>query len=348
MATLFFLIPVLLGLALIIAGLFERQQEAAEFAIKSRRLDQVAARSMSGAGFGVGSAEAREVDKEFAREEEERAQQQRQRRTTFLPSLSRFADGSGALANLENELIQVRSKWRATEIVAASLLLGLLVLVVFLVLGAGFWSFLFVLPFFFVPRIYVKALRTLYFRRFDDQLADALMLMSNSLRAGFSFMQSLEMIAREAPAPISEEFARATQEIQVGVPIPEALTAMAERIRSTDLNLVVTAVIIQREVGGALAQLLELIAGVIRERQRIKGEIRTLTAQGRLTGGILGAMPITVGILIFLVGRSVAPGEPSFISPLIDTTLGNLLLFGAFIWQLIGVWLIMRIVSIRV
>ena len=348
MATLLFLIPIFLGIGLIIAGFFERQQDAEEVANMSKRLDLVAARSMSGGGFAAGGIDSHEVDKEFAREEEARAQQLRQRKTTFLPSLSRFADEKGFLANLENELIQVRSSWRATEIVAASLLLGLIVFVLLLVAGAGWWSLLFVLPFFFVPRLYVKFLRAMYFRRFDDQLSDALMLMSNSLRAGFSFMQSLEMIAREAPAPISEEFACVTQEIQVGVPIPEALTAMSERINSTDLRLVVTAVIIQREVGGALAQLLEIIAEVIRERQRIKGEIRTLTAQGRLTGGILGAMPITVGILIFLVSRSVAPGEPTFLAPLLDTQLGNLLLLGALIWQAIGFWLIMRIVSIRV
>jgi tight adherence protein B len=97
-----------------------------------------------------------------------------------------------------------------------------------------------------------------------------------------------------------------------------------------------------------LAQLLELIAGVIRERQRIKGEIRTLTSQGRLTGYILGCMPFTVGALIILVGRLTQPNAPSFIEPLIGTSLGHLILLGAFVWEILGFYLIMRIVNIRV
>jgi tight adherence protein B len=200
----------------------------------------------------------------------------------------------------------------------------------------------------FTPWVYVKTKRAAYYRKFDDQLSDALMLMSNSLRAGFSFMQAMEMVGREAPAPISEEFRRVTQEIALGVPIGDALLGMSTRIRSTDLDLVVTAVIIQREVGGGLAQLLELIAGVIRERQRIKGEIRTLTSQGRLTGMILGLMPFIVGFLIIFVGRLTAPDSPSFIEPLIATSLGHLILAGAFAWEIIGFWLIMRIVNIKV
>ncbi|RYG68265.1 hypothetical protein EON80_12000, partial [bacterium] len=252
------------------------------------------------------------------------------------------------LGQLENELLQVRSPWRATEIVALSVLLAALILVVCLYFGFGILSLPIAAVALLIPRSYVKFLRGRYYRKFDDQLADALMLMSNSLRAGFSFMQSMEMVAREAPAPISDEFYRVTQEISIGVPVSEAMISMTDRIKSLDLSLVVTAVIIQREVGGALAQLLELIAAVIRERQRIKGEIRTLTAQGTLTGAILGAMPITVGIAIVLVGRVSQPGEPSFIEPLIATDLGHLLLAGALIWQCIGVFIIMRIVRIKV
>jgi tight adherence protein B len=339
-------VPILMGIVLIIIGFFERQQDATELANMSKRLNQVATRSTAG-GFAATDAKTQEVDKEFARQEEKRLRAQR--KTTYLPSLSKLSEGSTFLTRLDDELMQVRSHWRATEVMAASVLLALVILVVFLLLGASYFSFLFVIPVIFLPRIYIKALRTMYFRRFDDQLGDALMLMSNSLRAGFSFMQALEMIGREAPAPISEEFARVTQEIQVGVPIPEALNAMSQRIDSMDLRLVVTAVIIQREVGGALAQLLELIAGVIRERQRIKGEIRTLTAQGRLTGFILGMMPITVGFLIYLVSRAAnGPNEPTFIDPLINTTMGQMLLAFAFVWQIIGFWLIMRIVSIKV
>lgn len=340
---LFFFIAalVLSGVALIGLGLFDRQQEAAEYNM-AQRLERV-----STVRNKKVKAEDLEADRDFAKFEENRMKKS-QRRTTYLPTVSEYAAKNNWVMRLEEELIQVRSQWRATELLAASIFLAVLVLVICLILGFKFWSFLIAAPFLLLPRLYVKTKRAAYYRKFDDQLADALMLMSNSLRAGFSFLQAMEMVAREAPAPIGDEFARVTQEISVGVPIGDALNAMSTRIKSMDLALVVTAVVIQREVGGALAQLLELIAAVIRERQTIKGEIRTLTSQGRLTGYILGMMPITVGFLIWFMGRAAAPNEPSFIDPLLNTQLGNLLLIGAFIWQMIGFWLIMRIVSIKV
>lgn len=340
---LFFFIAalVLSGVALVALGLFDRQQEASEYNM-AQRLERV-----STARTKRVSLEDVEVDRDFAKFEEERMRKS-QRRTTYLPTISEYAAKNNWVMRLEEELIQVRSQWRATELLAGSIFLAVLALVIALVSGLSFWSFLIAAPFLFLPRVYVKIKRAAYYRKFDDQLADALMLMSNSLRAGFSFLQSMEMVAREAPSPIGDEFARVTQQIGLGVPIGEALNAMSTRIKSMDLALVVTAVVIQREVGGALAQLLELIAAVIRERQTIKGEIRTLTSQGRLTGYILGMMPISVGLAIFFVGRAVAPNDPSFIEPLIHTSLGNLLLISAFIWQMIGFWLIMRIVSIKV
>ena len=340
---LFFFIAalVLSGVALIALGLFDRQQEATEYNM-AQRLERV-----STVRNKQVKSEDLEADRDFAKFEEGRIKKS-QRRTTYLPTVSEYAAKNNWVMRLEEELIQVRSQWRATELLAGSIFLAILVLVIGLILGLKFWAFLSAAPFLLLPRIYVKIKRAAYYRKFDDQLADALMLMSNSLRAGFSFLQAMEMVAREAPSPIGDEFARVTQEIGVGVPIGEALNGMSARIKSMDLALVVTAVIIQREVGGALAQLLELIAAVIRERQTIKGEIRTLTSQGRLTGYILGSMPITVGAAILLVGRMVAPDDPSFIDPLLNTQLGNLLLIGSFVWQMIGFWLIMRIVSIKV
>jgi tight adherence protein B len=348
MITWIIIIMVLAGLGLITAGFFEKQAEAPEANI-ARRVNRVANTSLAGSTLpGRIPADAqREIDREFAKEEEERSRSDR-RRTTFLPTFSKYTDAYTWLGKLENDLLQVRSPWRATEVVALSVLLAALLLVLCLYIGLGILSLPIAALVLLLPRNYVKAMRSVYYRKFDDQLADALMLMSNSLRAGFSFMQSMEMVAREAPAPISDEFYRVTQEISIGVPVAEALTSMTDRIKSVDLSLVVTAVIIQREVGGALAQLLELIASVIRERQRIKGEIRTLTAQGRLTGAILAAMPFTVGLAIWFVGRTSSPGEPSFIDPLLYTTLGHMLLIGAFIWQVLGGIIIWRIVSIKV
>ena len=340
MLTLIMAVMILGGFALILVGFFDRQHEATE-AHMERRIHRVATTPLS--GLGSNSSEA---DRLFAKEEEKRARANR--KTTFLPTLSRFAEGDNFLGRLENQLIQVRSPWRATELLAGSLMLAMVVFVICLLLGLPLLSFLLAPIALVIPSLYLKVLRSAFFRRFDDQLADTLLLMSNSLRAGFSFMQAMEMVAREAPSPIKDEFARVTQEISLGVPIAEALTGMSERVNSADLNLVLVAVIIQREVGGALAQLLELIAAVIRERQRIKGEIRTLTAQGRLTGAIMGFLPIIVGFLINVVGKTTAPDDPAFIEPLLSTDMGHLMLGFAFALQLMGFFLIMRIVNIKV
>lgn len=348
------ILMILGGFYLTFAGWKEKTEETQEYKNMSRRFDRVSTSTgslLAGRAGGRDSALSaqNEVDKEFAKEEELRAtNRNRRRETSYLPSLNRLAAQYTWLSRMEDDLTQARSPWRATELIAGSIMLAAATLVVLLLWGWTFFALFVAVPIVFFPWIYVKTKRAAFYRKFDDQLADALMLMSNSLRAGFSFMQSMEMVGKEAPAPISEEFTRVTQEIAIGVPVPEALMSMTDRIKSVDLSLVVTAVIIQREVGGALAQLLELIAEVIRERQRIKGEIRTLTAQGRLTGVILGLMPFTVGILILLVGRMTAPDDPPFIQPLIATDLGHLILAGALIWEIIGFWLIMKIVNIRV
>jgi len=343
------------GVGLIFSGYTETKQEASEVKNLTSRVTRVASAPTRGNLLGGTGRDSMldsnsAVDKEFAKDEERRAASLRTRgarKGTLLPSLSKYATHYTWLTRLEEDLLQARSPWRATELIAASVLATVFVAVMMLLVGCGILA-IFSLLILTFPLFYVKSKRAIFYRKFDDQLADALMLMSNSLRAGFSFMQAMEMVAREAPKPISEEFSRVTQEIALGVPIAEALSNMSARLNSMDLNLVVTAVIIQREVGGALAQLLELIAEVIRERQRIKGEIRTLTTQGRMTGAILGCMPFVIAILIFMVGKLESPNDPSFIAPLIATDFGHMILIGAVLWQMIGFAIIMRIVNIRV
>jgi tight adherence protein B len=156
------------------------------------------------------------------------------------------------------------------------------------------------------------------------------------------------MVARESQPPIADEFSRINQEITIGVPVDAALENLAHRIKSMDVNLMVTAVIIQREVGGSLSEILETIAGVIGERIRLKGEIRTLTTQGRATGAVLGFLPIGLGLILHIVTKAKAPYEPSFVEPLINTTPGNWMLGAAIILQIIGFICIWRIVSIKV
>jgi tight adherence protein B len=154
---------------------------------------------------------------------------------------------------------------------------------------------------FFVPRIYVSLAQRRRLHQFESQLGDILNLWVNSLRAGFSVPQAMEAVAREAPDPSASEFKRVVAEISIGIPFETALRNMLARIESEDLDLVFTAVNIQREVGGNLAEILETISHTIRERVRIKGEIRTLTASGRATGTLISALPIALAVfLLFL------------------------------------------------
>jgi tight adherence protein B len=153
----------------------------------------------------------------------------------------------------------------------------------------------------FIPRIYVSVRQRRRLNAFNGQLPDILSLWVNSLRAGFSVPQAMEAVAREAPTPASDEFQRVVSEIAIGIPIDIALNNMLSRIDSEDLDLVFTAVNIQREVGGNLAEILDTISHTIRERIRIKGEIRTLTASGRATGFLVGMLPFGLSVLLFII-----------------------------------------------
>jgi tight adherence protein B len=155
----------------------------------------------------------------------------------------------------------------------------------------------------FLPRMYVKREQSRRLIRFDSQLPDMLNLMVNGLRAGYSNLQAMEAISRELPAPISDEFHRVVQEIQLGVQNEKALDNLCRRIPSEDLDLVVTAMNVQREVGGNLAEILDTISHTIRERIRIKGEIRVLTSQVMYSGKFLSLMPVIVIAILYFLNR---------------------------------------------
>lgn len=154
---------------------------------------------------------------------------------------------------------------------------------------------------FFLPRFYVKRQQTVRLNKFNDQLGDMLNLMVNGLRAGYSTMQALEAVSRELPTPISDEFHRVVQEMQIGIPMEKALDNLLRRIPSEDLDFVVTAINVQREVGGNLSEILDTISFTIRERVRIKGEIRVMTAQVRSSGTVLSLIPVFLTLALWFV-----------------------------------------------
>jgi tight adherence protein B len=154
---------------------------------------------------------------------------------------------------------------------------------------------------FFLPRFYVKRQQAARIRKFDDQLGDMLNLMVNGLRAGYSIMQAMEAISRELPSPISDEFHRVVQEMQIGITMEKALDNLFRRIPSDDLDFVITAINVQREVGGNLSEILDTISFTIRERVRIKGEIRTMTASVRSSGVILSLIPVFLALALWFI-----------------------------------------------
>lgn len=161
---------------------------------------------------------------------------------------------------------------------------------------------------FFLPRFYVKRQQTQRLYKFNDQLSDMLNLMVNGLRAGYSTMQAMEAVSRELPAPISDEFRRLVQEIQIGIPQEKALDNMLRRIPSDDLDFVITAINVQREVGGNLSEILDTISFTIRERVRIKGEIRVLTASVRTSGTVLSLIPVFLSVALWFVSPDYLAG----------------------------------------
>jgi tight adherence protein B len=156
----------------------------------------------------------------------------------------------------------------------------------------------------FLPRFYVKGEQNKRLVKFGGQLADMLNLMVNGLRAGFSIMQAMEAVSKELPPPICDEFRRVVQEMQLGVPMERALDNLLRRIPSDDLDLVITAINVQREVGGNLAEILDTISFTIRERVRIKGEIRVLTAQVMYSGRFLSLLPVILIGILYVMNRS--------------------------------------------
>jgi tight adherence protein B len=178
-------------------------------------------------------------------------------------------------------------------------------------------------------------------KAFNDQLGDCLVLIANSLRTGYSFMQAIQMVSSEMLPPISVEFARTLREMNLGITTEEALNNLAKRINSDDLDLVLTAVMIQRQIGGNLAEILDNIAGTIRERLKIKGQIKTLTAQGRISGLIVGVLPIGLGLVIQVI-------NPEYVRVLFTTDIGLFMVGGAVVSQIFGIFVIRKIVNIEV
>ncbi len=192
-----------------------------------------------------------------------------------------------------------------------------------------------------LPKRVLAFMKNKRLQRFNDQLVDALMTMSNALRSGSSILQAFEHIVRQNLNPISLEFGHFLQQTRVGVKFEEALSNLDKRVNSEDLTLMIAAIEIARQTGGNLTEVFERISGTIRERIRIQGRIQMLTAQGRMQGIVVGAMPILLGLAMFGL-------DPSMMVSFLKSVPGMMTIGAVGVLEIIGMLLIRRIITIDI
>ena len=272
------------------------------------------------------------VDKDFIRD----------RRLSSITFVDRLLSGTGLAKNLELLLYQAGVEMKVGTFVLMSLVIGAVVLLLFQILfGRPLFALFLGIVAGFVPYMVVRSKKTRRTHQLEEQLPDSMDLMTSALRAGLSLPAALQLVAQEAPSPLAEEFGHTFDEQNLGLDIRDAMLNLAKRVDSVDIKFFVTAVVVQRETGGNLAEIMQNIAHIIRERFRILGDVRTLTAHGRFSGIILSVLPIFMGFLISVIA-------PDYMMGFLRDPAGQAFLLVALILQVIGFLWIRKVVNIRV
>lgn len=252
-----------------------------------------------------------------------------------------LADRIPQLWDLHHLLVQSGLDWTlrgfTLRTAAGALLAGLFV---FAVSGSGIAAGVGLVAGGVAPWLYVRWRRTRRIQQLESQLPDAIDLIARAVRAGHPLTEGLRMTSEEAPEPLASEFRITFEEQRFGLPFEEALMGLGDRVEIVDVRILITAILVQREVGGNLSEILEQIAETMRARFNLKRQVRVYTAQGRMSGYTLAALPIIVGSLISLI-------NPEYMTTLFTEPLGKALLVGAGVLQLIGFIWIRRIVDVR-
>ena len=275
--------------------------------------------------------------------------------SAVVAGLSRVIERQDLATRLSTDLARADLKMKPAEFILAWAATPFVFVAVAFVIGfifPGFQNIVALIAFFLLglwaPRLYLKRRQAKRVREFGQQLPDTITLLANSLRAGSSFLQGIELVTREARPPISEEFERVVREMQLGLALQPALNNLVRRVASEDLELMVTAIQIQSQVGGNLATVLDSIAYTIRERIRIIGEINTLTAMQRYSGYVITLLPVGLGGILFLISPTYM--TVMFESPpeMLGLPLGVIFFIVGLISMGIGYLLIRRVVDIKV
>lgn len=259
-----------------------------------------------------------------------------------VPWIDLLLGRSRIAAKLKREIEQADLEWSVGRIVFLSLLIAvatawfgqfvvknvIIALVVAIVLGSA-------------PYVYVRVKRAARLRKFNSLLPEAIDLMSRALKAGHSVSSSIEMIAQEISPPVGPEFRRLFEEQNFGLPLREAMLNLANRVPIADVQFLVTAILVQKETGGNLVEILDKTASVLRDRMRLQGQVRVYTAQGRLTGWILSLLP-------FVIFGIISTINPGYAHILLDDPLGQKLIIAGLVLMAFGIWVIRKVIDIKV
>ena len=260
----------------------------------------------------------------------------------IIGSLSRIASRKSSMEDLRRKLNQAYVLMRVEEFIGISILVGLgFALLMYLATGNIIVALLGLIIGYKIPDLFISSIKKKRMKKLNYQLPDALSIISNGLRAGFSFTQAMSVAANELESPIRDEFLRVIRDNSIGKTMDEALVDFSERTDDEDIDMFITALIIQRKVGGNLTEVLDTIAATIRDRMRIRGEIKTLTAQGRISAMIISALPFFVALMIFILNKD-------YILELFRNPIGIAMVVIAILMQIVGIFIIMRMANIEI
>jgi len=310
-----------LTLVLVIAGYFLATGQTAELSEVKKRLSLLELRNLSGADLP-------EVLKTEL--------------LSDIPTLNLLLSKLNFAVQISRKLDQADMKMKV----------GTFLLLSFVLFGAGIlagtllhWPFLLSFPLgvllFFIPATVVNMKKRVRLKKFMAHFPEALEMFARSLRAGHSFTGAIQLVAQEMPDPISPEFQKVFDEQNLGIPLRQALNGMAERVDALDVKFFVTAILVQRETGGNLAEIIDKISYVIRERFRVQGQLRIFTAQAKMTGAILTLLPIAVALAIGVL-------NPGYLKPLWFDHIGRYMIVLAVFMQIAGALAIRKIIRIKI
>lgn len=260
----------------------------------------------------------------------------------LLNQLIQHIEKSNYYSRIKTKLVQAYIKMKPIEFIELSLLAGIITaVVVHMLMGKGLLNILAFIIGYRIPNVIIETIRKKRAKQLNKQLPQALSLISNGLRAGFSFSQAMAVVSREMEAPIADEFSKVLRDNSYGKNMDEALNELGKRTADEDLDIFITTLLIHLQVGGDLSEILDTISETIRERVKLKGDIRTLIAQSQMSAVVIGILPVGIAAVLFML-------NPGYMGVMFSNPIGLMMLGVAGIMMLIGAFFLTKIVKVKI